>query len=165
MFQEPDVRQVWRNDLELRPYKQRIVPLMTDTEKLKRKKFANWVRTNFKKEGTFRTLFSDEKIYDIDKVCNAQNNRMWAVDRDEADEKGERKQKRKFSQKVMIWLGVCSKGVRPLIILDKGTIDHDRYIKKVLPVAIKYGNKIFDDDWTYQQDNATPHTHNLTQEW
>ena len=72
---------------------------MTDTEKLKRKKFANWVRTNFKREGTFQILFSDTKIFDIDGVCNAQNNRMWAVDR---DEKGERKQKRKFSQKVMI---------------------------------------------------------------
>ena len=99
---------------------------MTDTEKLKRKKFANWVRTNFKKEGTFKILFSDEKIFDIDGVCNAQNNRMWAVDRDEADEKAGRKQKRKFSQKAMIWLGVCSKGVRTLVILDKGTTDTSR---------------------------------------
>ena len=107
--------------------KQRIVPLVTDIEKLKRKKFANWVRTNFKKEGIFKILFSDEKIFDIDGVCNADDNRMWAVDRDEADEKDGRKQKRKFSQKVMIWLGVCSKGVRLLAILDKGTIDHDRY--------------------------------------
>ena len=81
---------------------------------------------------------------------------MWTVDRDEVDEKGGRKQKRKFSQKVMIWLGVCSNGVRSLIILDKGTIDHGRYIREVLPVAIKYGNKVFADDWTYQQDNATP---------
>ena len=123
---------------------------MTDTEKLKRKKFANWVRTNFKKEGTLKILFSDEKIFDIDGVCNAQNNRMWPVDCDEADEKGARKHKRKFSQKVMIWLGVGSKGFRPLVLLDKGTIDHDRYIKEVLSVAIKYGNKVFGDDWTYQ---------------
>ena len=65
----------------------------------------------------------------------------------------------------MIWLGVCSKGVRPLVILDKSTIDHDRYIKEVLPVAIKYGNKVFGDDWTYQQDNATRHMHTLTLEW
>ena len=118
-----------------------------DTEKLKRKKFANWVRTNFKNEGTLKILFSDEKIFDMDRVCHAQNNRMWPVDR---DEKAGRKQKRKFSQKVMIWLGVCSKGVRSFVILDKGTIDHDRYIKEVLPVAIKYGNKVFGDDWTYQ---------------
>ena len=119
---------------------------MTNTEKLKIKKFANWVRTNFKKEGTLKILFSDEKIFG---VCNAQNNRMWSVDRDETDEKDGRKQKRKFSQKVMIWLGVCSKEVKPLVILDKDTIDHDRYISEVLPVAIKYGNKIFADDWTY----------------
>ena len=81
--------------------------MVTDTEKLKRKTFSNWVRTNFKKEGTLKILFSDEKIFDIDRVCKAHNNRMWAVDRDEADEKGGRKQKRKFSQKVMTWLGVC----------------------------------------------------------
>ena len=58
---EASVRRVWRNDLELRPYKQRIVPLMVNTEKFKRKKFANWVRTNFKKEGTLKILFSDKK--------------------------------------------------------------------------------------------------------
>ena len=129
------------------------------------KKFATWLRTNLKKEDTLKILFSDEKIFGIDGVCNAQSNRVWAVDRDEADEKGRRKQKRKYSQKVMIWLGACWKGVRPLVILGKGTIDHDRYIREVLPVAIKYGNKVFGDDWTYQQDNATPHTHNLTEEW
>ena len=49
-------------------------------------------------------MFSDDKILDIDGVCNAHNNRMWAVD---PDEKAGRKQKRKISQKVMIWLGVC----------------------------------------------------------
>ena len=43
---------------------------------LRRKKFANWVRTNFKKEDTLKILFSDEKIFDIDGVGNAQNNRM-----------------------------------------------------------------------------------------
>ena len=65
----------------------------------------------------------------------------------------------------MVWLSVCSKGVTPLIILDKGTIDHERYIREVLPVVIKYGNKMFGDDWTYQQDGATSHTHELTQQW
>ena len=76
IFQEPSVRWVWRNDLGLGPYKPRIVPLMTATEKLKKKKFANWLRTNLKKEDTLKISFSDEKIFDIDGVCNAQNNRM-----------------------------------------------------------------------------------------
>ena len=154
-----------RTDLGLRPYKKRIVPLMTDAPKLQRKKFANWVRTNFKKENTLKILFSDEKLFDIDGVHDAQNDRIWAVDRGEADKSGGRKQKRKFPQKVMVWLGVCSKGVTSLVILDKGTTDHEKYIREVLPVAIKYGNKMFGDDWTYQQDGATPHTHELTQQW
>ena len=58
---------------------------MTDTEKLKRKKFANWVGTNFKKEDILKVLFSDEKMIDIDEVYNAQNDRVWTVDRSEAD--------------------------------------------------------------------------------
>ncbi|CAF1508948.1 unnamed protein product [Adineta ricciae] len=112
-----------------------------------------------------KILFSDEKMFDIDGVYNAQNDRVWAADREEADRNGGKKQKRKFPQKVMVWLGVCSKGVTPLVILDKGSVDHERYIKEVLPVALKYGNKIFGDDWIYQQDGATAHTHDLTQKW
>ena len=90
---------------------------------------------------------------------------MWAVNRADADKKGGIKQKRKFPQKVMVWLGVCSKGVTPLVILDEGTVDHSCYIEKVLPVALKYGNEVFGNDWIFQQDGAKPHQHHLTQQW
>ncbi|CAF1548959.1 unnamed protein product [Didymodactylos carnosus] len=112
-----------------------------------------------------RILFSDEKMFDIDGVYNAQNDRVWAVDRAEADKKDDTKQKRRFPQKVMVWLGVCSKGVTPLVILDKGTVKHASYIQEVLPVALKYGNQVFGDEWVFQQDEARPHTHGLTQQW
>ena len=72
--------------------------------------------------------------------------------------KGGRRRKRKFPQKVMVWLGVCSKDVSRLVIFESDTLDHDRYIKEVLPVALKYGNDMFGDDWTFQQDGAkVPH--------
>ena len=72
----------------------------------------------------------------------------WAVNRSAADTKGGIRQKRKFPQKVMIWLGVCSNGVSspPLVIFEDGTMDHDRYIKEVLPVALKFGNDMFGID-------------------
>ncbi|CAF1535797.1 unnamed protein product, partial [Adineta ricciae] len=63
------------------------------------------------------------------------------------------------------WLGVCSKDVSPLVIFEQGTVNHNRYIKEVLPIALKYGNYVFGNDWTYQQDGAKPHTHHLTQQW
>ena len=32
-------------------------------------------------------------------------------------------------------------------------------------MALKYGNHVFGNDWTFQQDGARPHTHRLTQQW
>ena len=54
-----------------------------------------------------KILFSDEKLFDIDGIYNSQNDRIWAVIRVEADKRGGVKQKRKFPEKVMIWLCVC----------------------------------------------------------
>ena len=60
----------------------------------------------------------------------------------------------------MVWLGACSKVITPLVIFDEGTLDHHRYIKQVLPVALKYGN-----EWTFQQDNTRAHIYHLTEKW
>ena len=158
-----NVRRILKVDLGLKPYKKVIKPSLSDDQKIKRKKFANWARNNFRKEETMRILFSDEKFFDIDGVYNSQNDRVWAVDRTDANEKGGTQQRRKFPQKVMVWLGACSKGITPLVILDDGTVDRDYYIKKVLSVALKYWNKVFGDEWIFQQDGAMPHQHYLTQ--
>jgi hypothetical protein len=64
----------------------------------------------------------------------------------------------------MVWLGACTKVVLPLVVFDEGTVDPARYIKKVLPVALKFGNKVFGNDWVFQQDVAKSHNHHLTQE-
>ncbi|CAF3279618.1 unnamed protein product [Rotaria sp. Silwood2] len=104
-------------------------------------------------------------MFDLDGIYNSQNQRIWATSRDEADKKGGIQMKQKFPQKFMIWLGVCSKGVTPLVILDQGTVDHVEYIQKVLPITLEYGNKTFGEHWTFQQDGAKPHAHHLTQKW
>ena len=125
-FSRTTVRRILKEDLGCYAYKKRIEPLMTDAQKDKRKKFANWIRTNFTKEQTLRFVFSDAKMFDIDGIYNNQNDRIWACDRREVDEKGGRKQERKLPQTVMVWLAVCSKGVSPMVIFDKDSIDHER---------------------------------------
>ena len=55
------------------PYKIVIEPLLCDDQKIKRKKFVNWVQTNFRKEDTMRIFFSDEKFFGIDGVYDSQN--------------------------------------------------------------------------------------------
>ena len=66
--------------------------------------------------------------------------------------------KESFQKKVMVW----SESVALLALFEKCTLNHHRYIKKVLPVALRYGNSKFG---TFQQDNETPHTHQKTQDW
>ena len=44
-------------------------------------------------------------------------------------------------------------------------MDHRRDIDEILPVALKYGNESFGDNWTFEEDGAKPHTHASTQEW
>ena len=99
-------------------------------------------------------------MFDIDGIYNSQNDRICA----EADIKGGTRQIRKFPQKVMVWFGACSKELSLLVIFENGTVDHNRYIDEVLPVALKYGNNIFGNDWTFQQDGSKAHFHEETRE-
>ena len=45
---------------------------------------------------------------DIDGVYNSQNERIWTANCMEADTKDGIKRRRKYPQKVMVWLAVCS---------------------------------------------------------
>ena len=58
-----------------------------DDQRVKRKKFANWLRTYFQIEDTMKILSSDEKYFNIDRVYNSQNDQVWAVHRADASEK------------------------------------------------------------------------------
>ena len=110
-----------------------------------------------------KILFSDEKYFDIDDVYNSQNDRVWSINHADADEKGGVKQRRKHPQKPMVRLGACPKGITSLVILNEETVDHAVYIEKALAVASKYGNEVLGSDWSFQQDDPTPHSHYLTQ--
>ena len=110
-------------------------------------------------------LLSDEKFFDIDGVYNSENDGICPLSRAEANKQGDLPKKRKFPARVMMWMGAYPKDVTPLMILDKDTINHERYTNEVLPVALKLGNRILGQGWWFEQDNATVHIHHLTQKW
>ena len=66
---------ITRKDLNMKPYKMTVEPLLKDENKAQRKKFANWARKKFQKEDTMNILFSDEKMFDLDGIYNSQNDR------------------------------------------------------------------------------------------
>ncbi|CAF2148691.1 unnamed protein product, partial [Rotaria magnacalcarata] len=159
------IHRILRKDLGCFPYKKIKQPKLTDVQKKKRVKFANWVLNNFTKSDITRWLFSDEKYFDLNGVYNNQNDRIWAISREEADKRGAIYETTKFPVKVMAWLGVCSEGLSVPVIFEGGSMDAQRYIDKVLPIALECGSEILGEHWTYQQDGARPHTHYLSQKW
>ena len=60
--------------LEGRSQVRRVQPFLTDAHEAKRKTFANWICNNFRKERTMRIL---EKHFNVDRVYNLQNDRIW----------------------------------------------------------------------------------------
>ncbi|CAF1354989.1 unnamed protein product [Didymodactylos carnosus] len=154
------VQRILKNDLGLTSYKKRIEPLPTDTQKAKRITFGNWVRHNFSKEQSLRILSSDEKMFDLNGMYNCQNDQAWAVNRAEADKNGGVKQKQEFPQKVMVWLGVCSEGVTPLVIwimaqprhpLSQGCIER---ANDVLSIAL--GKRLDTNNSVHWSDGLLP---------
>ena len=91
------IQRILKDDLRYFPYKIIVKSFLTNAHKADRKRFANWVRSNFRKGQTMRILFSDEKLFDIDGVYNVQNDRIWAPSRVEANECDGIKMKRNFS--------------------------------------------------------------------
>ena len=57
------------------------------------------------------------------------------------------------------------KVLTPLVVFKEDTLYHNRYIKEVLLVALRYGNKVIDNYWTFYQDKTRLQVHRLTQKW
>jgi hypothetical protein len=110
-------------------------------------------------------VFSDEKLFSVDGVWNRQNERIWAISREAANQKGGLRGVSKFPGKIMVWLGACVNGVSKVVFLESGTVNQEKYINEVLPVARKFGNTHFGNDWWFQQDGARAHTAAASQNW
>ena len=79
------IQRILKDHLGCFSYKKIIEPSLADAHKAERKKFANCIRSNFRKKQIMRILFSDEKLFDIDSVHNVQNDRVWDPSRAEAN--------------------------------------------------------------------------------
>ena len=58
-------------------------------------------------------------MFDFDGIYNSQNNCIWAVNKEEANRRGRKKQTGKFAEKMTEWLSVWSEGVAPLVLFEK----------------------------------------------
>ncbi|CAF2099809.1 unnamed protein product [Rotaria magnacalcarata] len=160
------MRRVIQDDLHLHAYHVTIQPNIQDDHKQRRKSFAYWVRKSLRKKDHGLILFTDEKYFGMDGIYNRQNDRVYASSRQEADAHGGIHRLSKFPKRIMVWLGACKEGVTTPITFKPGeTLTHKNYIDIVLPHAFAEGQRLLGEDFIYQQDNATPHTHKDSLTW
>lgn len=115
-----------------------------------------------------KTVFSDEKIFNIEQVHNSHNDRVYAANRSDLHPDKKFVQRRQGPASVMVWAGVCASGKTPLVFLEKGVkVNQEIYRKQVLEdvllpwAQIHFGNQ----QWVFQQDSAPAHRAKTTQAW
>lgn len=160
------MRRLLQDDLNLRAYRITTQPKLTEDHKKRRVSFAYWVRKELRKRDHGQILFTDEKYFSLEGVFNRQNERVYAVSREDADQQGGINQTSKYPKRIMIWLGASKNGLTSPIIFQPGeTLSHENYINVVLPHARVEGERLLGTDFIYQQDNATPHVHRKSLTW
>ena len=90
---------ILRKDLKMKPYKITVEPLLKDEHKAQWKNSLISREKVPKREDTMRILFSDEKMFDLDGVYNSQNDRIWPVTREEANQRARKKNSKESLQK------------------------------------------------------------------
>lgn len=119
-------------------------------DKAERLKFARrWLRKG--KKVMTQIIFSDEKLCDT----NDHGSRFeWC----EKEERASHMERDRFAPKIHVW-GAVGVGVKILVFLPDGGIDHDIYVRKCLAPNIAALTK---KDRIFQQDGARCHVHEKT---
>ena len=160
------VQRILKDDLKLRSHRGKAMLKTSEQLKAKRLKLANWIRTNFRKENTL-TFFCF-----LTKNCSTSMEFITHKTRDSEHQivpklmqKVTSRKYRNFRKTLWSALEYVRKEYPLLLIFEEGTVDHERYIQKVLPVPLTSGNDMFGNNWTFQHDGGRAHIHQNTQDW
>lgn len=162
------MQRLCRNDLGVYPYKLQKCQLLSEATKQKRLDRSKKLLKRHNDGTLDNIIFSDEKLFTVEAAFNHQNDRVLSKGVQEIP-KGVRKiKKTQKPASLMVWAAVSSKGRSPLIFVPNGVkINKEVYINQILEGGlIPWTDELYPDgDWTFQQDGATSHTANLSQQW
>ena len=87
------------------------MPLLTEDQKKNRKRIARWWRkTNCGGIGHLHFMLSDEKMFTLNGGLNKQNDRVYALTREEANEIGGLHFEKIYPMFIMVWCGLTKWG-------------------------------------------------------
>jgi inhibitor of nuclear factor kappa-B kinase subunit alpha len=106
-------------------------------------------------------LFTDEKIFTIERHHNHQNDRQLLPVGSSTSPKSKIVSRSHFPASVMVWGGICATGKTPLVFIEKGVkVSSKVYQEKILrDVLYPWAQQHFENKpWILQQDWAPAHS-------
>uniref|UniRef100_A0A8R1IJB6 DDE_3 domain-containing protein n=1 Tax=Caenorhabditis japonica TaxID=281687 RepID=A0A8R1IJB6_CAEJA len=99
-------------------------------------------------------LFTDEKLFTVEKVFNKQNSRILATS---VKYGSQRRSRRGHPVSVMVWAGITSTGKTVFVPL-KMKINAANYLDDILKKVVEpwASSRFGNTNWTYQQEDSAP---------
>ena len=160
------VQNVLEKDLKCYPYKKVKRQLLSGPTLEKRLKRARLLLHCLQDCMQPPVLWTDEKLFTVQAVHNAQNDRVWARNVKDIPEEHRISFRCQKLASVMVWAGVTSCGLKtPLIFIKEGVkINQHVYLGLLRDQVVPWvQSTIGDSGLTLQQDGATSHSAKMVQ--
>ena len=155
------IQNVLKKDLKCLPYKKVKKQLLSGAKREKRLARALLLLQRLADCTQPTVLWTDEKLFTVQAVHNAQNDRVWRQSINKIPEKHRISFQRQKPSSVMVWAGVTSSGHKtPLVFIQEGVkINQHIYLSLLKDTVVPWKEKTFGDAGvTLQQDGATSHS-------
>lgn len=114
-----------------------------------------------------RIIFTDEKDFSLEIPRNRKNDGVYGISRKSIAASRLYYEKSRFSKKVMVSAGISWNGKTNIHIIEPGPnakVDSNAYCHLLAERLLPDCRQLYpDNDYTFQQDGATSHTSNLSQ--
>lgn len=156
------VRKVYREDLNIKPFKKIKTFLLKKVDHSKRQNFAKFILSNINARSTILDWFicSDEAYFYLHGGHNIQNDRIWAQ-----FQPYELVEKPLNDDKVMVWCAFSATKVYGPYFF-KNTVNWQNYLQMLKDFFWKQHSRVKHFQYYYfQQDGAPPHRKKEVQTW
>lgn len=162
------MKAIVNRDLNLHAYRRKTGQLLNQRLKTLRLKRSRALLKRYANNGHRKILFSDEKIFIVEKNFNKQNGKIYAKSSKDASGIASRIQWGHHPSSMMVWVGASYSGLTEVHFCEKGVkTGAEVYQTTILDLVVKplSQNLFKNQPWVFQQDSAPAHKAKTTQNW
>lgn len=162
------MRRVVKEDLKMSSFTLQKRQTLSEAVKKKRLERSKALLRELKSGTAGEIVWSDEKIFTVEMAHNRRNDRIIGKSAKDIPYNQKTVHRTMKPASVMVWAAVSETWRSPLIFVEQGAkINAKCYIENILTPMLESAKDHFGNDtlWTFQQDGATSHTANVTQNW